>query len=251
MLELRNVTVKYGKTLPVLRDITFDVQSGEIVALLGENGCGKSTLLHAVTCELPYKGQITLNGLDLADFSSAERALQISLLPQHLPAPALCVWETVALGRSPHTTHLSDADRAVIDARLAELGISHLADRRTDTLSGGERQKVFVAMLLAQDTPLLLLDEPTTYMDLSFTARFFDILRKERQRGKAILLVMHDLGDALDIADRLVILKNGAAAFAGTPAEALAEYVPERLLGLHRYAAKRDEETAYFFKGEQ
>lgn len=250
MLNCQNLTVKYEKTHPVLRDISFEAKAGEITAVLGENGCGKSTLLRAVMGELPFEGQITLSGLDLGSCPPAERALQVSLLPQQLPAPALSVWETVALGRSPHTTHLSGADSAMIDARLEELGISHLADRRTDALSGGERQKAFVAMLLVQDTPLLLLDEPTTYMDASFTARFFDILQKERERGKAILLVMHDLSDAFDVADRLVILKNGGVAFAGTPAEALAEGLPEKLFGLQRYTAKRGKKTAYFFKGK-
>ena len=250
MLNCQNITVTYGKTHTVLRDISFSAHKNEITAILGENGCGKSTLLRAMMQETPYKGQILLDGADLRTLSPAKRALRISLLPQHLPAPALSVLETVALGRSPHTTHLGEYDRTMITERLRELDITHLADRRTDTLSGGERQKAFLAMLLTQDTPLLLLDEPTTYMDLSFTARFFDILRGEREKGKAILLVMHDLGDALSIADRLVIIKHGTVAFTGTPDEALAQRIPEKLFSLQRYTAKRGEKTAYFFKGE-
>ena len=250
MLNCQHITVKYGKTHPVVRDISFEAKAGEITALLGENGCGKSTVLRAIMGEVPFEGQMTLGESDLRSCPPAERALRVSLLPQQLPSPALSVWETVALGRAPHTTHLGDTDRAMIGEKLEELGIAHLAHRRTDTLSGGERQKVFVAMLLVQDTPLVLLDEPTTYMDLSFTARFFDILQRERQRGKAILLVMHDLADAFDIADRLLILQNGGIAFSGTPDEALAENIPEGLLGLRQYTAKRGEKTAYFFKGK-
>ncbi len=250
MLNCRNLTVKYGKTHTVLRDISFSAENGKITVILGENGCGKSTLLRAAMNEIPYSGSFTLNETNLSQITPAKRALLISMLPQHLPAPALSVWETVALGRSPHTTHVGDRDRAIVAERLEQLGIAHLASRRTDTLSGGERQKVFLAMLLAQDTPLLLLDEPTTYMDLSFTSRFYDILRQERSHGKTILLVMHDLGDALTVADQLVILKESSLAFVGTPHEALTQNIPEAIFGLQRYTAQRGEKTAYFFKGE-
>ena len=126
--------------------------------------------------------------------------------------------------------------------------LSALADRPVCTLSGGERQKVFLAMLLTQNTPVLLLDEPTTYMDLSFTAKFFDILKKERDRGKAILLVMHDVTDALRIADRVAVIRDATLAFCGMPREALEQSIPEKLFGLTRYTAKRGEETAYFFR---
>lgn len=248
MLNCQNITVTYGKTHTVLRGISFCAKAGEITAVLGANGSGKSTLLRAVMHEIPYKGTVTLNGCDLSKTPPAGRALQISMLPQHLPAPALTVWETVALGRTPHTTHLGELDRTVIENALAKCEITHLRDRRTDLLSGGERQKVFLALLLAQDTPVLLLDEPTTYMDLSFTARFFRILQEERDRGKAILLVMHDLTDAFAVADSLVILKDGSVAFFGSPADALAQDLPERIFGVQQYTAQRGEKTAYFFR---
>ena len=248
MLDCRNITVKYHKTHTVLQDISFCAKSGEITAVLGANGSGKSTLLRALMNEIPYTGSVTANGNALAETSHAKRALQISMLPQHLPAPALTVWETVALGRTPHTTHPGAEDRRIVDAALAELEIGHLRDRRTDLLSGGERQKVFLALMLAQNTPVLLLDEPTTYMDISFTERFFNVLRAERDKGKTILLVMHDLTDAFAVADSLLILQNGGIAFSGTPDEALAQSIPERIFGVQRYTAQRGEKTAYFFK---
>ena len=248
MLNCQNITVTYSKTHTVLRDISFCAKAGEITAVLGANGSGKSTLLRAIMNEIPYTGSVTANGNALADLSHAKRALQISMLPQHLPAPALTVWETVALGRTPHTTHLGAEDRNIVDRALAELEIDHLRDRRTDLLSGGERQKVFLALMLAQDTPVLLLDEPTTYMDISFTDRFFQILRAERDKAKTILLVMHNLTDAFAVADSLLVLQNGGVAFSGTPNEALRQNVPERIFGVQQYTAKRGEKTAYFFK---
>lgn len=248
MLEFRNVTVQYGKTRPVVRDISFTAEKGSITALLGQNGCGKSTLLRAAMQEIPYTGEIFCDKTDLAAFSFAKRGRQISMLPQHLPAPALTVRETVALGYAPHVTRLGTSEWEKVDEHIAEMELSALANRPVCTLSGGERQKVFLAMLLTQNTPVLLLDEPTTYMDLSFTARFFELLRRERDRGKTILLVMHDVSDALRIADRVAVISNAELAFCGTPREALEQNMLENLFGLTRYTAQRGEETAYFFK---
>ncbi|MBQ8357430.1 MAG: ABC transporter ATP-binding protein [Clostridia bacterium] len=248
MLEFKNVTVGYGKRPPVLQSIGFTAGAGEITVLLGQNGCGKSTLLRAAMQEIPYTGQIFSDEGSLSTMPPAQRAKCISLLPQHLPAPAVSVREAVALGLAPWVTRPGEAEWQKVDQRVAELGLSSLADRPVNTLSGGERQKVFLAMLLTQDTPILLLDEPTTYMDLSFVARFFDILKKERARGKTFLLVMHDVSDALWLADRVVVLAKGALAFCGTPHEALEQCIPEKQFGLTRYTAQRGEKTAYFFR---
>lgn len=248
MLEFRNVSVQYGKTHPVLRDISFTASSGEITVLLGQNGCGKSTLLRAAMQEIPYTDEIFCDKTDLFTLSAATRGRQISMLPQHLPAPALTVRETVALGYAPHIARLGASEWETVDERIAEMGLSALADRPVNTLSGGERQKVFLAMLLTQNTPILLLDEPTTYMDLSFASRFFDILRRERDRGKTILLVMHDISDALQIADRVAVIADTKLAFFGTPKEALDQSMPENLFGLTRYTAQRGKQTTCFFR---
>ena len=248
MLEFRHVTVKYGKTNPVLRDISFTASKNEITVLLGQNGCGKSTLLRAAMQEIPYTGEIFCDKTDLSTLPPATRGRQISMLPQHLPSPMLSVRETVALGYAPHVTRLGASEWETVDKRIAEMELSALADRPVCTLSGGERQKVFLALLFTQDTPILLLDEPTTYVDFSFTARFFDLLKAQRNRGKTILLVMHDISDALRIADRVAVIKDAALAFCGTPQEALEQNIPENLFGLTRYTAKRGEKTAYFFR---
>ena len=250
MLEFRHVTVKYGKADPVLRDISFTASKNEITVLLGQNGCGKSTLLRAAMQEIPYTGEIFCDKTDLSTLPPATRGRQISMLPQHLPSPTLSVRETVALGYAPHVTRPGEAEWQKIDTRIAQMELSALADRPVSTLSGGERQKVFLAMLLTQDAPVLLLDEPTTYMDLCFTSRFFDLLKKERDRGKTVLLVMHDVSDALRLADRVAVIKDAALAFCGTPQEALEQNIPEKLFGLTRYTAKRGEKTTIFFASQ-
>lgn len=248
MLEFQSVTVQYGKMSPVLRDISFTARENEITVLLGQNGCGKSTLLRAAMREIPYTGKIFCDKTDLSALSPAARGRQISMLPQQLPSPTLSVRETVALGYAPHITRLGASEWETVDKRIAEMELSALADRPVCTLSGGECQKVFLALLFTQDTPILLLDEPTTYVDFSFTARFFDLLKAQRDRGKTILLVMHDISDALRIADRVAVIKDAALAFCGTPREALRQNVPENFFALTRYTAKRGEKTAYFFR---
>lgn len=247
MLEIKHLRVAYRRR-PILQNVSFTAKAGEITVLLGQNGCGKSTLLHTVMGEIAADGEILLNGLSLLSFTPRTRATRVSLLPQQLPAPAHTVRETVAMGLAPHTAHLGDAEWKKVEEKMALLGIAPLAERIVSTLSGGERQKVFLALLLVQDAPVLLLDEPATYTDAPFTALLFDTLRAERDKGKTVLAVMHDVGAALELADRIIVLENGSVAFNGTPAEALAGEVPEKHFGLTRYTAERDGKTAYFFR---
>lgn len=250
MLEFKRLCAGYGKSKPVLRNISFVAHSGEITVLLGQNGCGKSTLLRAAMGQLSHSGEILLNGTSLLDRKPSQRAREISLLPQHLPAPLLSVRETAALGFAPHATHLGDAEWKTVDDRLAELELTALAERPVNTLSGGERQKVFLAMQLVQNADVLLLDEPATYTDAPFAARLYALLRAACAKGKTVLLVMHDVGEALTIADRIAVLQNGSLAFCGTPAKALETCIPERFFGLTRYTATQNGKPAYFFRAE-
>ena len=248
MLEVKHLTCGYRRNAPVLHDLSLTASPGKITVVLGRNGCGKSTLLHTVMGEIPFEGEILLGTRPLRELTPRERAKCISLLPQHLPAPALSVRETVLLGLCPHFARPGETERKRAEEKIALVGLEPLADRLVCTLSGGERQRTFLALLLAQDADALLLDEPAAHADAPFTSLLYDALRAERQRGKTILTVMHDVGAALDIADRIVVLENGTLAFHGTPAEALTEEIPEKHFGLTRYTAQRGEKTAYFFK---
>ena len=248
MLEFQNVSIRYEKE--VLSDISFALHGGEMTVLLGANGTGKTSLLRTVVGEVPYAGRIMLDGAPLQALRAKERATRISLLPQHLPAPALTVRETVALGLSPHVTRPSQKEWKTVDRTLEALALTPLADRAVCTLSGGERQRVFFAMLLVQNTPVLLLDEPTAYLDPAQRARLFARLAKQAKEGKAILAVLHDLSEAVAVADRILLLHRGRLVFDGTSEQFVANEVAERMLGVRHYTAKRDGKTAHFFAPE-
>ncbi len=240
-----DVSISYDR--PILDRAAFVVPEGCIAALLGKNGAGKSTLLSAAIGLLPYRGEISFRGAPLPR-RERDRAKIVSLLPQALPSPALSVRDVVSFGRYSYTTKLSPSEWKLVDGALERLKISELSARLVSTLSGGERQKVFLASLLVQDAPVLLLDEPTTYMDLAFRSDFYRILREERDKGKTVLLVTHDLSDAVAEADRIVLLEAGKVAFDGTKEECLARPVLEEAFSVRRYLADENGASHVFFR---
>lgn len=240
MIRFENLSVTKSKK-PILHDLSFSVKQGEITALLGKNGSGKSTLLSCVNGLCPYGGNIFLNGTDLASLSARERATRVAIFPQLLPNTPLTVKELTALGRTPYTGftgRLSDADEEAIAKALATAGAEALSHRPCNTLSGGERQRAFLAMLLAQDTPLLLLDEPATFLDADAARSLCELLRTlTRDHGKTVLAVIHDLSAAVRLADRIVILENGTPAFVGTTEECLAARAIENAFSVTAHRA--------------
>ena len=228
-----HISASYGKK-QVLRDIGFHLPEG-VTALLGRNGSGKSTLLHCIAGALPFEGSVKLDGKELKWLPARERAKLLSILPQMLPSPDLPAEEVVGFGRSPYSARLSAAEREEVHAAMQRLGIGELATRRVSTLSGGEKQKVFLAMLLVQDTPLVLLDEPTTYMDLPFKSVFFSVLQELKEKKKTVLFVSHDLSDGIFACDHVLVLENGGIRFAGKKEECLNGCVLERAFGAARY----------------
>lgn len=232
MFEAR-LSASYGKK-QVLRDIRFRLPEG-VTALLGRNGSGKSTLLHCIAGALPFEGNVKLDGKELKGLPAREKAKLLSILPQMLPSPDLPAEEVVGFGRSPYSARLSAAEREEVHAAMQKLGIGELATRRVSTLSGGEKQKVFLAMLLVQDTPLVLLDEPTTYMDLPFKSVFFSVLQELKEKNKTVLFVSHDLSDGIASSDHVLVLEEGGIRFAGSREECLNGCVLERAFGAARY----------------
>ncbi len=214
VIRLSHLSVGYSPSLPVVSDISVELMSGQLTCLTGENGIGKSTLLKTLTGFLPkLGGELLLDGREVGTFSQRELARQVSIvLTQKPDVQNLTVEEVIGLGRSPYTGffgRLHDADRTVIADALASVGIEPLRHRMIQTLSDGERQKVMIAKALAQQTPVILLDEPTAFLDFPSKAETFRLLqRMAHDRDKLILLSTHDLGLAVRFADCLLEVKD-------------------------------------------
>ncbi|MEM7444591.1 MAG: ABC transporter ATP-binding protein [Pseudomonadota bacterium] len=227
-LSARDVTIGYGGA-PVLTDVTLDIESGEIVILVGPNGCGKSTLLKTIARVLkPQSGHVLLDGNDIRHMNTRKVARRLALLPQGPVAPeGLLVHELVALGRFPYQTALRQWSRADADAvaeAMVETNTSDYADTPVAQLSGGQRQRCWIAMVLAQGTDLILLDEPTTFLDLKVQIDLMSLLlRLARTGGRTLLIVLHELNVAAAFADRLVVMREGRIFRSGPPSEILSE----------------------------
>lgn len=234
MLEVKQLSAGYpGK--PVLENVTFSAQPGQVTAVIGPNGSGKSTLLKALCGILPASGQVTLAGRPLEDLTRQERAQKIAYLPQSRNVPEITAGRLVLHGRFPYLSYprrYRQQDYAAAEAAMKSLGIQDLAEIPLARLSGGQRQKVYIAMALAQDTPVILLDEPTTYLDAAHQLQLLRLARELADRGKTVVLVIHDLSHAMTAADRLILLENGSVAAAGTPEEVYGSGAVEEAFGI-------------------
>ncbi|MHC5904778.1 ABC transporter ATP-binding protein [Streptomyces sp. S6] len=220
-LAAKGVTVGYGGRT-VIDDLDVAVPQGVVTTIIGPNGCGKSTLLRTLSRLLkPTKGAVVLDGDDIARMKTREVAKKLGLLPQAPVAPeGLTVSDLVARGRHPHQSWLrqwSSDDAEVVEKALAMTGVLDLADRPVDSLSGGQRQRVWISMTLAQGTDLLLLDEPTTYLDLAHAVDVLDLVDDLHESGRTVVMVLHDLNLAVRYSDNLVVMKDGAILAQGHP----------------------------------
>jgi len=227
-LDINRVDFSYFNGL-VLEDINLSVKAGEMVGLLGPNGSGKTTLIKLASGILkPARGEVSLDGNCIRDLSRRFIASKVAVVPQQFHIPfAFTASEVVMLGRTPFFKALSDEsedDRRVVDNSLELAGIYELAERRFDELSGGERQKVILAMALAQQPRLLLLDEPTVHLDIAHQMEMLELVRElNTGRGLTVVAAMHDLNLAALYFDRLILLKEGRVWADGTPAQVLTE----------------------------
>jgi iron complex transport system ATP-binding protein len=236
-LAVEGVTLGYGDRT-VVHSLDLDVPPGQITGIVGANACGKSTLLRAMARLLsPRGGQVLLDGRDLHRLPTKQVARTLGLLPQSPIAPeGIVVADLVSRGRHPHQGMLArwsaEDDDAVAEA-LELTGIADLADRPVDELSGGQRQRAWIAMSLAQQTDVLLLDEPTTFLDVCHQVEVLDLLTDlNRQRGTTIVMVLHDLNLAARYADRLVAVREGQVHAAGEPEAVLTAEVVQEVFGM-------------------
>ena len=227
-LAAEGVRLAYGEKV-VVADLDLQLTDGSFTAIVGPNGCGKSTLLRALGRLLrPTSGTVLLDGRAITSTPTREVAKVLGLLPQTPLAPeGLTVADLVARGRHPHQTWLrqwSSDDEAVVTEALSWTDMADLADAPVDALSGGQRQRAWISMALAQGTDLLLLDEPTTYLDLAHQVDVLELVaRLHAERGRTVVVVLHDLNLAARYAQRLVAMKDGVLVASGTPQEVLTE----------------------------
>ena len=224
MIEARGLTVGYGGA-DIVADLDLLVPSAQTTAVVGANGCGKSTLLRALARLLrPRRGSVLLDGRSIHELPSRAVAKRLGLLPQAPVAPdGLTVEDLVARGRYPHQglfRQWSAHDEAAVEAALAATDTTDLRARPLDELSGGQRQRAWIAMALAQETELLLLDEPTTFLDLAHQIDVLELLDGlVAERGRTVVMVLHDINQACRYADQLVALRDGRIHAAGAPGD--------------------------------
>jgi iron-siderophore transport system ATP-binding protein len=222
----------------VISDLTVAIPPGEITVIVGANACGKSTLLRALARLLkPTAGVVHLDGDDIHRLPTKEVARRLGILPQQPIAPeGLTVGDLVARGRAPHQgwfTQWSDADEAAVVEALEVTGTMALAGRPVDALSGGQRQRAWIAMALAQGTPIMLLDEPTTYLDLAHQVEVLDLLAELNEgEGRTIVLVLHDLNQACRYGNHLIAMRDGAIVAEGPPGEIVSEALVGEVFGV-------------------
>jgi iron complex transport system ATP-binding protein len=236
-LEATNVCLAYDKIV-IAEDLTLQIPDGKISVLIGPNGCGKSTALRSLSRLLePRSGAVVLDGQDIHRLSTKEVARRMAILPQMLVAPeSITVEDLVWFGRHPHRGALktpSRNDRDIVDWALQVTGMNEMRRRFVDHLSGGQRQRAWIALCLAQGTDLILLDEPTTFLDVAYQLEVLDLLAElNREQGKTIAMVLHDFNMASEYADHIFVMKDGALVNQGTPAEVLTSDVFHQVFGI-------------------
>ncbi|HSD48877.1 MAG TPA: ABC transporter ATP-binding protein, partial [Actinomycetota bacterium] len=238
LLALEGITAGYGPAPPALREVSLHVRPGEVVGLVGPNGSGKTTVVRVVSRTLhPKAGAVRVAGRDPYAIPGRELARLVAVVPQDvLPAFSFTALEMVFMGRTPYGSAWgggSPEDWARARAAMVAASVQHLADRPLEELSGGERQRVILAQALAQDAPLLLLDEPTSHLDVRHVVDVLAIVRRLAERdGTAVLAILHDLNVASIACDRLVVLDRGAVVAEGDPAAVLTHGLLREVYGV-------------------
>ncbi|MBC2682239.1 ATP-binding cassette domain-containing protein [Corynebacterium sp. 4HC-13] len=238
MISVTDLTVGYSTGVPVIRDLCLDIPEGKITTIIGPNGCGKSTLLRAMARIIPHtNGQVRLNGVDISKIGRKELAKKLAVLPQSPTAPeGILVSDLVARGRFPHQSwyaQWSSTDEKEVIRALELTNTSHLAHRHLDELSGGQRQSVWLSMVLAQNTDIVFLDEPTTHLDLANAVEVLELIRSlNNDAGRTIVMVLHDLNLACRYSDHLVVLSDGSLIAHGDPHSVVSPDMLERAFGL-------------------
>ncbi len=243
MVQVKNLSFAYNGS-PVLKDLSFDVKENAFISVLGPNGSGKSTLVNLLSRVLaPYQGSIRIGGRDLSRLSAKDAAKLVAVVPQSTnPGFNFTVKEIVAMGRYPYISRMESmgaSDKKVVDQVISKTKLEGFADRRYHALSGGEKQRVIIAQALVQDTPLILLDEPTSHLDISFQIELMDIFKRlNREDKKTVIGIFHDINLAIQYSDKALFLKEGALFDYGAIEDVITEDNIERVFSSEVYVAK-------------
>lgn len=220
MISLKKISSGY-EGINIIKDISLSFEEGNIISIIGKNGCGKTTLLKTASRLIkPYSGDVLLNGKSIFHVSSKDVAKHISYLPQNRDIPSIKAYDLVMYGRFPYlgfTRIPTYDDKLIVEDAIERLGVTEYKDKSIRELSGGERQKVYIAMILAQDTEIIFLDEPTTYLDINHQLEILEIVEGLRELGKTIVMVLHDLNSALTYSDKICLMDKGQVVIYDTP----------------------------------
>lgn len=251
MIQLKNLRAGYPGR-PVLEDVSLDFRPGEVLAVLGPNGCGKSTLLRTSNGLLARTGgEVLIDGVPLERLSAKEIAQKVAYLPQSRSTPSITAGRMVLHGRFPYLSYprrYRREDHEAVNRALDWVGGTELAPRLLPELSGGQRQKVYLAMALAQDTAAILMDEPTTYLDVSCQLEVMALARRLAEEGRAVVMVLHDLSLALRFAHRAALLWEGRVRQLGTPEELFEGRALEEVMGVTLGRVETEDGWRYFYR---
>jgi len=236
MIDIKNLTFSYGDR-NVLNDISFRVENGEILGILGPNGSGKTTLINVINGYLKKDGgEILIKNKKIEKYSRKELARIMGVVPQDMiPAFDFTVYDIVSMGRYPHLgiiDPISDRDEMLIFEALKKTGLYELKDKSIREISGGERQRVFIARAIAQDPEIILLDEPTSNLDIRFQIEILEIIEKMREEGKTVLMSMHDVNLAIRYCTKLALISEGRIYAIGEPDDVISEESIEKVYGI-------------------
>lgn len=235
MIELQQLAAGYGNQR-VLKDVSLALEKGSLTSIIGVNGCGKSTLLKAILGMIPLQsGEIRVDGQNIHEMSRNAIARKIAYLPQGRNTPDMTVAQLVLHGRFPHLNYprrYTKQDETIAFSAMEQLGIGELARKPLSALSGGMRQNAYIAMALAQGTEYVLLDEPTTYLDLPHQLALMKTLRKLADQGKGMIAVTHDIQMAFTFSDRIILLHDGTVLDHGTPEAVCKRKGVARIMGI-------------------
>lgn len=250
MFEIKELSAGYpGRN--VLSQVNLTVPEGCFAAVVGPNGCGKSTLLKALVGILPYTGSATFRGTPLSELTDTRRAQTLSFLPQSRSVPQLSVEKLVLHGRFPYLGYprrYREEDRRAAAEAMRRMGMEDFARRSLTALSGGERQKAYLAMLLAQDTPVILMDEPTAALDICHKFEVLSIAKDLAAEGRTVIMVLHELDLALQYAHRIAVMDQGRIVSFGTPEETVHSGILDRTFRIRVFPQETENGVRYWLE---